>query len=304
MAIGACLVGVRGRRAGLVAALAAGLFAVGLAGAPGASALKFKHSAKSAELRDGRLILRGVSGRVTYLASSGRWATARLKRVHMGVFLPGRPATARLHEAGHRAGDDLSFRLTGPRYNAARRTVSFKAKRVASKRAPAGGARAAATSGTRALSAGSSQLGPASLTVTSHPTVAPAPAAGNRCQGQIGNYTGKYLSFQSFTAWDTDTWSSYPAEDDYHHLGPGFNSSYWDTIGGDLRGCGNTVVWQYAGLSDGSRFPGTFTIDITWPWGSNAPQTTCTSSDPNITCGRADQNGLIVWTLNAPKTGG
>jgi hypothetical protein len=96
MAIGECLAGFAGarrRRARLVTVVAAGLFAAWLAGAPGAPALTFVHSAKSGELRGGRLILRGVSGRVTYFTSSGRTATATLKRVHKGVFLPGRPAT-------------------------------------------------------------------------------------------------------------------------------------------------------------------------------------------------------------------
>ena len=163
---------VRGRRAGLVAAMAAGLFVAWLAGAPGASALTFKHSAKSGELRGGRLILHGVSGRVTYFTSSGGSATAKLKRVHKGVFLPGRPATGVLHVAGHRGGDEPSFRLSRPRYNAARRTVSFKARRLDSKRLPAGAAGTAAIARTRSVSAASSKFGPASLTVTSHPTVA------------------------------------------------------------------------------------------------------------------------------------
>jgi hypothetical protein len=176
------------------------------------------HSAKSGELRDGRLILRGVSGRVTYLHASGRTATAKLKRVHKGVFLPGRPATAVLHVAGHRGGDEPSFRLSRPRYNAARRTVSFKARRLDSKRLPAAAAGTAGIARTRSLFGTSSQtgrssgLGPSSLTVTSHPTVAPAPAYGNTCEATIFNNlpgtpapSGLTLSARSWSAWDTDT---------------------------------------------------------------------------------------------------
>jgi hypothetical protein len=297
MAIGACFVGVRGRRAGLVAALAAGLFAVGLAGAPGASALKFKHSAKSAELRDGRLILRGVSGRVSYLASSGRWATARLKRVHMGVFLPGRPATARLHEAGHRAGDDLSFRLTRPVYNAARRTVSFRARSLDTT------ARAADAARRHSLPAALSRLGRSSLTVSSHPTVAPSPYHGNACSVEIVNSIDQnaylYAVTNSWSAWDTDTWDQYPPQEN-NPPAPGpvgyAGEVYWLTFGGDLRGCSNTVTLRFSqAVYNPPPADFTFTIETTWAWGASGPTSTCTPSTTQYRCYRADDHGQIIW---------
>jgi hypothetical protein len=291
MAIGACSSGfevVRGRRAGLAVAVVAGLFAAWLAGAPGASALTFVHSAKSGELRDGRLILRGVSGRVTYLTGSGRTATAKVKRVHKGVFLPGRPATAVLHVAGHRGGDEPSFRLSRARYNAARRTVSFKARRLASKRLPAGAAGTAGIARTRSLFGTSSQAGPSSgfgrssLTVNSHPTVASGQTAGNVCEVFVENRLSAdppapntlTLSARSWSKWDTDTWDVLPPRvqitpppDGIHQVIFGIQTNddgQWRSYGSDYRGCHNEVIFEF---DQHFAYPrsGTFTIDVTWP---------------------------------------
>ena len=38
------------------------------------------------------------------------------------------------------------------------------------------------------------------------------------------------------------------------------------------------------------------TIDISYPWSTVAPYTTCTSSNPRgMQCVRADQAGEIIW---------
>jgi hypothetical protein len=309
MAIGGCLAGlagVRGRRAGLVAAVAAGLFAVGLAGAPGASAVTFVHSATSGELRGGRLVLHGVSGRVTYFNSSGRTAVASVKRVHKGVFLPGRPATGVLHVEGHRGGDEPSFKLSRPRYNAARRTVSFKARRLDSKRLAPGAAGAAGIARTRSLFGTSSQtgpsveFGPSSLTVNSLPTVAPDWPAGNTCEAWILNNTAAVpdvvLTATAYSAWDTDTWIVNPPLGVVTNKLDPHSQGQWISQGGNLRGCHNEVTFGLR--QNGDTSPGSLTIEVTWPWGQ-LPSSTCDVSDPvyKFKCTRADANGNIIWSI-------
>jgi hypothetical protein len=53
-----------------------------------------------------------------------------------------RTATGTLHVAGHRGGEELTLRLSRPRYNAAQRTVSYAVKRMKG-RLPSGAAGAA-----------------------------------------------------------------------------------------------------------------------------------------------------------------
>ena len=70
--------------------------------------------------------MRGVSGRARYLTGAGRSATMSLRRLHRRVFLAGKPPTGMLHIPGR--SDDLTFRLSKPRYNGSRQTVSYTAK--------------------------------------------------------------------------------------------------------------------------------------------------------------------------------
>jgi hypothetical protein len=139
-----------GRRAvwfvGLAAVAAAGLLAAVPAGAqaPPSDGTVFVHSAKSGKLGGGRLILQGVSGRVTWAHNSGRSGVMKVKRLHRMLFsAKTATATGTLHVAGHRGGDELTFKLSRPRYNAARRTVSYKIKRLGDGRLPSRGAQAA-----------------------------------------------------------------------------------------------------------------------------------------------------------------
>ena len=116
----------------LGALLAAWLIAATPASAqtPPAGAM-FVHSAKSGELGGGRLMLHGVSGRVTWAHHSGRSGVVALTRMHRQLFSARTPAaTGTLHVAGNRGGDELTFRLSKPRYNASRRTVSYAVKRM------------------------------------------------------------------------------------------------------------------------------------------------------------------------------
>ena len=122
-----------GAAAGLVAVAAAGLLAAVPAAAqvPPRDATVFVHSAKSGELGGGRLTLHGVSGRVTWAHNSGRSGVMKVKRLHRMLFsAKTTTATGTLHVAGHRGGDELTFKLSRPRYNAARRTVSYRIKRL------------------------------------------------------------------------------------------------------------------------------------------------------------------------------
>jgi hypothetical protein len=119
------------RVAGLVSLVAAGLVAATAVGAqaPSGGATVFTHSAGSGELRGGRLILHGVRGRVTWANSSGRSEVVAVRRLHRRMFRRATPAaTGTLHVAGHHGGDEPTFRLSKPRYNRARRTVSYRTK--------------------------------------------------------------------------------------------------------------------------------------------------------------------------------
>jgi hypothetical protein len=139
---------------GLVSLLVAGLVAATAVGARApAGAAVFTHSAASGELRGGRLILHGVSGRVTWVTSSGRSGVVSLRRLHRRMFRRATPrATGTLHVVGYYGGDEPTFRLSKPRYNRARRTVSYKAKPLDNKPLPSASARAARSFGAASLS--------------------------------------------------------------------------------------------------------------------------------------------------------
>jgi len=302
----------------------AGLFGATLAGAPPASALSFVHSAKSGQLSGGRLVLHGVNRHVTWFTGGGRSGRGTVTRVHRGVFLPGKPATGVLHVAGNRGGDELSFRLSQPRYSAARRTVSYRARQLNNARLPAGFAAKAITptfsqyaASTR--SAASTRFGASSLTVTSHPTVAPSAQAGNQCNVDVEIWAFPpdnkiWLYPQTYTAWDTDAWTLAPDQAWHEALGVRpygtYSTNFWYiSTGGDLRGCSNTVVFEWIsgdgfGVRQDHVRPGTFTITTTWPWGQG-PTSTC-NGDQNYAvmdgndgyaCQRADFNGQIRWKI-------
>jgi hypothetical protein len=120
----------------------------------------FVHSAGSGELSGGRLILRGVGRRVTWAHHSGRTGVMAVRRLHRRLFSGGKPAAiGALHVAGHRGGDELTFKLTKPRYNRARRTVSYKVKRLANGGLPGRAAAQAAAAARRFGAASLSIIG-------------------------------------------------------------------------------------------------------------------------------------------------
>jgi hypothetical protein len=115
----------------LVVVFAAGLLAAVPASAQAPSDAIFVHSAKSGELGGGRLTLQGGGRRVTWAHRSGRSGVMAVRRMHRLVFSGAKPtATGTLHVAGHRGGQELTFRLSRPRYNAARGTVSYAVRRM------------------------------------------------------------------------------------------------------------------------------------------------------------------------------
>jgi hypothetical protein len=154
----------RARAAAWAAAMAA-LLAASLPAAPAsaqpppARTAMFLHSANSGELGGGRLTLHGVGPRVTWAHHSGRSGTIHVRRLHRHLFSPAAPhAIGILHVAGHRGGDHPAFRLGRPHYNAARRMVSYRVKRINNGRLPGKAARPAG---------GGTQFGSASLTMVS-----------------------------------------------------------------------------------------------------------------------------------------
>jgi hypothetical protein len=131
----------RGRRAGaavLAAVAVAGLLAAtASAQPPSGGATTFVHSAVSGKLGGGRLTLHGVAGRVTWAHYSGRSGVLPVKRLHRRLFSSGTAAVVgTLHVAGHRGGDEPTFKLSKPRYSRARRTVSYRVKRLGKGRLP------------------------------------------------------------------------------------------------------------------------------------------------------------------------
>jgi hypothetical protein len=81
--------------------------------------------------------LHDAGRRLTWLTNGGRSGVVSVARLHRRSFLPGTPpATGTLPVAGHSGGDEPTFRLIRPRYNASRQTVSYGAPAM---QAPLGG---------------------------------------------------------------------------------------------------------------------------------------------------------------------
>ncbi len=272
------------------AGLAAGLLAVALVSASPASAgVEVSHAAESGALRDGRLILRGVSSRASYVTDAGRSGTTSVERLHRRVFLPGKPATGMLHIAGSRGRREPVFRLTKPRYDASRRIVSYKAEPLRSPSAAGAIARATALQAPP-------QFGAASLSILPHPSLGSG-SGGRACEVQIENAGSPHsetLNRQSFSKWDTDDWLG--GDEPPWQINAN-RATIVGSVGSLFRGCGNETVWQ-ASTWDGKT--ATLTVDVSWQWRDSMPTTSCTSTDPSFyQCVRSD-NTIIRWILQAP----
>lgn len=274
---------------GLVAT-AVVLIGVAPASSSATNATMFVHSAESGELRNDRLTLRGVSGRVTWISSAGRSGVVHVRRLHRRVFsVATRPATGTLHIAGHRGGDELAFRLRRPRYNRARDAVSYRVRRL-SKRSPSGRRARSSQSGS------SRQFGAASLSIIGHAQVMGGDNGGHDCPTGIVNQTGYGLQPISTSKWDTDTWDPAPDPDNAVSSISGTQSETYGSDGGFLRGCSNTVVWDLVlDPNDPARHippDGTFTVTVRYGW-SEVPSRTCVSSNPQFSCQAAGDSWVI-----------
>lgn len=266
------------RPAGLVLAAAA---LIALAPATASASTVFVHSATSGKLAGGRLTLHGVGRNATWFTSTGHSGVARIARVHRRLFLPGKPATGTLHIAGQRGGQEPTFRLSKPRYNASRGTVSYRAKRL-SKR-PVGAAAAGAAQ----------RFGAASLSVVPHPAVASGDNGGNDCMTGFQNNTNFGVQAVSSAKWDTDTWETNPSPGEIVNAGRRTNNDYGfqESDGGLWRGCANNTHWTLVvdptSASHASPPAGvTMEVGMEWDWGSDGPSFSCTVSNPRFTCVR------------------
>ena len=279
----------RGRRAraarwtgGLAAVVAAGLLAAAPAGAqaPPRDARVFVHSAKSGELSGGRLTLHGVRARATWTHNSGRFGVMAVKRMHRLLFPRAKlAATGTLHVAGHRGGDELIFKLSKPRYNQARRTVSYKAKRLNNKPLPSRVARAAGIASARKFSA-------ASLTI-----VPAAQGGSNACLTGVINQTTLTLTLSDpgHSAWLAPPPGSIPSPN------PGGTS--WNAEFASDGTCSSSVAYE---LQLGS-VPVKLTFKQTADKNDRSGFSySCTSSVSSVKCtlnGADPLFGLVSWTL-------
>jgi hypothetical protein len=270
--------------AGLVA-LTAGLVVAAPAQAGIPYATTFTHSAKGGQLKGGRLTLRGVARRVTYATNAGRSGVVSVRRLHRRVIVPGRPATGTLHVAGHRGGDEPAFRLSRPRYNAARRTVSYRARPLRKRRLPGRGA----------------QFGAASLSIVPHPKMMGGASGGNSCVTTIGSASPAFLQAVSSSHGANDAWNPAnpnPFPDPSYLLLAG-NTKVWETDGdkpGD--GCSNSVRWVDNLSPEDPDFGLTVDISTSWEWGATQGEYTCKPSQSDVKCTlQSSDPGAPVWVL-------
>jgi hypothetical protein len=275
------------------------LIVVGLVAVAPATALAakggstmFVHSAKSGELQGGRLTLRGVSRRVTWVTNGGRSGVVSVVRLHHKLFATGTPpATGTLHVAGFRGGDEPAFSLSRPRYNASRHTVSYAAKPLNHRALPGHAARAA--------QGGSAQrFGAASLSLVGAPPVnGVGDNGGNDCSSTLTNETPFLFEASGESKWDTDTWD--PGIPFQYQLDGDGSVITWQSDGGLWRGCSNWGSWTVVPDPYNQNPPSaTVVVSTTYQWNGSFSNT-CTSSNPNFTCQQGNNDGgNASWTVN------
>jgi hypothetical protein len=274
-----------------------------LAPARADAASMYVHSAGSGELAGGRLTLHGVGRNVTWSTTSGRAGVARITRAHERLFPPKKPATGTLHVAGQRGGQELAFRLSKPRYSAARRTVSYRARPLAKRSAAASAAAAAPR-----------RFGAASLSVVPHSSLAGGGNGGNNCAAGFENDTWYGMELVSAVKWDTDDWV-YSVPDGFIAGSPWLNGDLrpgimWESDGGLWRGCANHTTWKL--ITDPQNPdrsgvpPANVTIDfyLEWDW-TKLPSRSCATSNPRFTCGYYDpeRQWLVFDSQRCPPAG-
>jgi hypothetical protein len=263
----------------LVAALL-GAWPATAPGAPGGATV-YVHSAKGGEIREGRLMLRGVGRQLTWATNGGRSGAVSVARLQRRLFTKGTPAaTGLLHVAARRPGRAVALRLSRPRYSASRHRVSYRAVPLRkSRRAPVPG-----------------RFGAASLSILGAPAVLGGTNGGHDCSAGFLNHTLYDLEAISASKLATDVWSP--------ELRPGTvvealsGVASWESSGGPLLGCSNSTVWEFAANpAQPSPPPGTVTVTTTYPW-TGPFSNTCTSSNPRYTCRAGSSNpGQILWEI-------
>jgi hypothetical protein len=276
-----------GRIVGL-AAVTAVLFALALApasAAPG-DATMFVQSAARGQLGGGRLVLAGVSGRVSWATNAGRSGVISVRRLHRRLIRPGKPATGMLHIAGQRSGQELAFRLSRPRYNPARHTVAYRAKPLPKRRAAP-----AAAAGFRR------RFGAASLSIIPHPTLADSTPV--TCGVTITNKTGHDLGLDPANVAHLGTWD--PAGSPQSTIKAGTTAS-WAAVGASTSvGC-NNGAYYLVGATDPPASCVTaacVSISVGYTAGGSEYDGDCfTNSGLSCTLTRDGSNdGNFAWTV-------
>ncbi len=276
------------RIAGLVLVVA-GLVGAWPATAPAApgGATVFVHSAKSGEIREGRLMLRGVDRQLTWVTNGGRSGAVPVARLHRRLFTKGTPAaTGLLHIAGRRPGRALALRLSRPRYSASRHRVSYRAMALSKGR----------RSGRVALAPVPRRFGAASLSILGAPAVLGGTSGGHDCSAGLLNHTLYDLETVSNSKLATDVWDPEVRPGTVIEAVTGIAD--WRSDGGPLLGCSNTTVWDFATTPTQPNPPsGTITITTAYPW-TGPFSNTCTSSNPQYTCRVASNKpGQVAWEI-------
>jgi hypothetical protein len=260
----------------LLIAVAAGVFALvpanASAGLPDPPV--YVYSATSGELGGRSLTLHGVGRRITWATQGGRSGVTSIRRFHRLLFTPAKsPATATLHVAGQRGGEELVLRLSRPRYKASRRTVRYGVKRL------------------KGTLPGRRQFGAASLSIVA-PQIPEGAPTGNQCQTYLLNESGAPLGLVAQST-PSDTWSTDPPAGP---INPDVTTR-WGSYGAAGQGCSNTVTYKVD-----ANPPVAFTIETTYPV-SGTPTYTCTRSlpgNPQYFCEmqHAPAGGVASWVID------
>jgi hypothetical protein len=249
-------------------------------------ATTYVHSGKLGELRGGGLTLHGVRRKVTWASHDGRSGVLSVATLHRRLFARAAPRgfprsnrrlpapTALLHVA-QRPGRVAGLRLSRPRYSAARRTVSYRVKRLDKRRLPP-------------------RFGAAWLSIAA----LGSPQDVYHCSTTVSNDTNYTMEASAEGKWDTDTWN--PAIPFQRILFPGDYQVY-GSDGGFMRGCGNSSTWVIVDGPPGVKGV-SFSFYTTIAWNGEVPPAeppgTCTPSASNFRC-VFDQGSLNFWSLQA-----
>ena len=257
------------------------------------------HSAKSGELVGARLTLRGVGRQVTWANNRGRTGVVPIKRLHRLLFSPGTPpATGTLHVAGHGGGDELALKLSRPRYNASRGTVSYRARRLNKRTLPRRPARASGVV--------MSRFGAASLSIVGAPPVMAGVPGGNQCETWFQNNipeTFYSLRAVSFSMGSGNTWIANPSVPTPGTvLGPGGKTNWLSQGSSEDPGCSNSGTWEVIEIPTSGGDPISTGMTITFSVSLSSDYTfnyDCTSSNPSLFSCEPQQHafGFASWFI-------